>query len=74
MAKYKEWREMTPNLDKIEVGESLDFLRLIPTYTDRREYYLALLEDTPEYQNNKSLISKGVQFFLKAMEQHNVPV
>ena len=43
------------NLDNIPEGEYLDFFRLIPTYSDRKSLYLAVM-DIEMKHTNESLV------------------
>ena len=41
--KYKRWCENF-NVDSINEGEAIEFFRLIPTYSDRKTFYVAILD------------------------------
>ena len=43
MAAYKKWQEQYSVTD-IKDGEYYDFFRVIPTYADRKQFYLAILD------------------------------
>jgi len=40
---YEEWSKNN-TMNDIKDGDYLSFFRLIPTYCDRKQYYLALLD------------------------------
>jgi len=61
---YEEWlSENGKNVEKIQEGEFLEFFRLIPTYTDRRSFYLTVLDLDMKFKN-ESLMSKAREFFV----------
>jgi hypothetical protein len=70
---FEEWSKNNSVKD-IKDGDYLSFFRLIPTYCDRKQYYLALLDTNNEVEHVKnSLIEKGYSFFknciIKAFSQ-----
>ena len=64
---YKKW--MSENtLDDIKDGQYLDFFRVIPTFSDRKAFYLALLDTEGKYEKQiKSLVMKCRCFFSKVL-------
>ena len=70
---FEEWSKNNSVKD-IKDGDSLSFFRLIPTYCDRKQFYLALLDTNNEVEHLKgSLIENGYTFFynciIKAFSQ-----
>ena len=59
MKKYKTWKEKS-SVNDIKEGDYMEFFRLIPTYSDRRSFYLAILDpENTVYPNNQSLVAKA---------------
>jgi hypothetical protein len=66
---FHDWNdENHEELDKIPEGEFFDFFRLIPTYSDRRSFYLAIM-DIDMNHTNESLIMKAREFFVQTFSK-----
>ena len=65
---YKTWAKDN-QLKDIKDGEYLEFFRVVPTFSDRRAFYLAVLDDEGKFdKTTQSLIMKCKRFFLSVME------
>ena len=65
---FDQWHQKnSQNLqDSIKEGDFLEFFRLIPTYTDRRSFYLSVLDLDMSFKN-ESLVSKAREFFVSTL-------
>ena len=71
LKKYRSWKQKS-NVHTIKEGDYLEFFRLIPTYSDRRSFYLAILDTKNEVNpNNLSLVAKAKEFFLKSAKLYD---
>lgn len=50
----------------------MEFFRVVPTYSDRKAFYVAILDTENTVKNVKSNISKCKKFYLKAVKDFDV--
>ena len=66
---YKKWSKGN-TLEDIEDGEYLEFFRVIPTFSDRKAFYQAVLDTEGKFEKTtKSLVMKCRLFYTAMMQQ-----
>ena len=66
---YQKWSSEN-TLEDIKDGEFLEFFRVIPTFSDRKAFYHAVLDTEGKFEKTtKSLIMKCRLFFTACMQQ-----
>ena len=69
--KYQIWAKENKITD-IKDGEFLDFFRVVPTYSDRKAFYIAVLDTENSINpNGKSNITKCKKFYTKAVRDYD---